>query len=89
MLRLNLTQYRIAVIAYAGNRAVAALHKAAGIRQVNRRSNLALDNLALRLILAHDRQRNCRKQRLRIRMQRIFEEQVGRCFFYIDDFSAS
>ena len=58
MLRLNLTQYRIAVIAYAGNRAVTALHKAAGIRQVNRRSNLALDNLALRLILAHDRQRN-------------------------------
>ena len=54
MLRLNLAQYWIAFIANAGNRAVAALHKAAGIRQVDRRGNFALDNLALRLILAHE-----------------------------------
>lgn len=30
MLRLNLAQYRIAFIANAGNRAVAALHETAG-----------------------------------------------------------
>ena len=59
MLRLNLAQYRIAFIAYAFNRAVAALHEAAGIRQVDGRGNFALDNLTLGLILAHDRQRNC------------------------------
>ena len=59
MLRLNLAQYRIAFITNAGNRAVAALHEAAGIRQVDGRGNFALDNLTLGLILAHDRQRNC------------------------------
>ena len=53
MLRLNLAQYRIAIIANAGNRAVAALHETAGIRQVDGSGNFALDNLALRLILAH------------------------------------
>ena len=58
MLRLNLAQYRIAFITNAGNRAIAALHEAAGIRQVDRRGNFALDNLALRLILAHE-QPNC------------------------------
>lgn len=58
MLRLHLAQYRIAFIAYAGNRAVAALHEAASIRQVDRRGNFALDNLTLRLILAHE-QPNC------------------------------
>ena len=82
MLRLNLAQYRIAFITNAGNRAVAALHETAGIRQVDRSGNFALDNLTLRLILAHDRQRNCRKQCLSIRMQRIFEQQISRCFFY-------
>lgn len=82
MLRLNLAQYRIAFIANAGNRAVAALHETAGIRQVYRRGNLALDNLTLGLILAHDRQRNCRKQCLGVRMQRIFEQQISWCFFY-------
>lgn len=66
----------------ASNRAVAALHEAAGIRQVDRRGNFALDNLTLRLILAHDRQRNCRKQCLSVRMQRILEQQISRCFFY-------
>lgn len=81
MLRLNLAQYRIAFITNAGNRAVAALHETAGIRQVDRSGNFALDNLTLRLILAHDRQRNCRKQCLSIRMQRIFEQQISRCFF--------
>lgn len=54
MLRLNLAQYRIAFIANAGNWAVAALHETAGIRQVDRRGNFALDNLTLRLILAHE-----------------------------------
>ena len=58
MLRLNLTQYMIAFITNTGTRAVAALHETAGIRQVNRRGNFALDNLALRLILAHEQQ-NC------------------------------
>lgn len=58
MLRLNLAQYRIAFIANAGNRAIAALHKATGIRQVDRRGNFALDNLTLGLILAHE-QPNC------------------------------
>lgn len=58
MLRLNLAQYRIAFITYAGNRAVAALHETVGIRQVDRRGNLALDNLTLGLILAHE-QPNC------------------------------
>ena len=58
MLRLNLTQYMIAFITNTGTRAVAALHETAGIRQVNRRGNFALDNLALRLILAHE-QPNC------------------------------
>mgnify|MGYP006879770616 CR=1 FL=1 len=83
MLRLNLAQYRIAFITNAGNRAVAALHETAGIRQVDRSGNFALDNLTLRLILAHDRQRNCRKQCLSIRMQRIFEQQISGCFFYM------
>ncbi len=55
MLRFNLAQYRIAFITNAGNRAVAALHEAAGIRQVDGSGNFALDNLTLRLILAHDR----------------------------------
>lgn len=54
MLRLDLAQYRIAIIANAGNRAVAALHKTAGIRQVDGSGNFALDNPALRLILAHE-----------------------------------
>lgn len=54
MLRLNLAQYRIAFITSTGNRAVAALHKTAGIRQVDRRGNFALDNLTLGLILAHE-----------------------------------
>ena len=58
MLRLNLAQYRIAFITSTGNRAVAALHETAGVRQVDRSGNLALDNLALRLILAHE-QPNC------------------------------
>lgn len=58
MLRLNIAQYRIAFITYAGTRAVAALHETAGIRQVDRRGNFALDNLALGLILAHE-QPNC------------------------------
>ena len=58
MLRLNLTQYMIAFITNTGTRAFAALHETAGIRQVNRRGNFALDNLALRLILAHEQQ-NC------------------------------
>ena len=82
MLRLNLAQYRIAFITNTGNRAVAALHETAGIRQVDRRGNFALDNLTLRLILAHDRQRNCRKQCLGVWMQRIFEQKISRCFFY-------
>ena len=55
MLRFNLAQYRIAFITNAGNRAVAALYEAAGIRQVDGSGNFALDNLTLRLILAHDR----------------------------------
>lgn len=59
MLRLNLAQYRIAFITNTDTRAVAALHETAVIRQVDRRGNFALDNLALKLILAHDRQRNC------------------------------
>lgn len=58
MLRLNLAQYRIAFITNAGNRAVAALHETAGIRQVDRSGNFALDNLTLGLILAHE-QPNC------------------------------
>ena len=58
MLRLNIAQYRIAFITNTGNRAVTALHETAGIRQVDRRGNFALDNLALRLILAHE-QPNC------------------------------
>lgn len=58
MLRLNLAQYRIAFITNTGNRAVAALHETAGIRQVDGSGNFALDNLALRLILAHE-QPNC------------------------------
>ena len=82
MLRFNLAQYRITFITNAGNRAVAALHETAGIRQVDRSGNFALDNLTLRLILAHDRQRNCRKQCLGLRMQRIFEQQISRCFYY-------
>ena len=58
MLRFNLAQYRIAFITNAGNRAVAALHETAGIRQVDGSGNFALDNLTLRLILAHNRP-NC------------------------------
>ena len=58
MLRLNLAQYRIAFITNTGNRAVAALHETAGIRQVDGSGNFSLDNLALRLILAHEQQ-NC------------------------------
>ena len=58
MLWLNLAQYRITFIANAGNRTVAALHETAGIRQVDRSGNFALDNLTLRLILAHE-QPNC------------------------------
>lgn len=58
MLRFNLAQYRITFITNAGNRAVATLHEAAGIRQVDRSGNFALDNLTLRLILAHE-QPNC------------------------------
>lgn len=58
MLRLNLAQYRIAFIANAGTRAVAALHETAGIRQVDRSGNFALNNLTLRLILARE-QPNC------------------------------
>lgn len=54
MLRLNLAQYRIAFITNTGNRAVAALHETAGIRQVDGSGNLALDNLTLGLILAHE-----------------------------------
>lgn len=58
MLRLNLTQYRIAFITNTSNRAAAALHETAGIRQVDGSGNFALDNLTLRLILAH-KQPNC------------------------------
>lgn len=58
MLRLNLTQYRIAFITNTGNRAVATLHETAGIRQVDRSGNFSLNNLTLRLILAHE-QPNC------------------------------
>ena len=58
MLRLNIAQYRIAFITNTGNRAVAALNETAGTRQVDGSGNFALDNLALRLILAHERQ-NC------------------------------
>ena len=58
MLRLNLAQYRIAFITNTGNLAVAALPETAGIRQVDGSGNFALDNLALRFILAHE-QPNC------------------------------
>ena len=63
MLRLNLAQYRIAFITNAGNRAVAALHETAGIRQVDRSGNFALDNLTL-AYPAHDRQRNAESSAL-------------------------
>ena len=74
MVGFNLTQHGIALVAHTLYRAVAALHKAASIRQIDGSGNFALDDLAFRLILAHNRQRNSRKQRLGIRMQRILEE---------------
>ena len=82
MVGLNLSQHRVALVAHALYRAVAALHKAASIRQIDGSGNFALDDLAFRLILAHDGQRNSGKQRLSIGMQRILKEQVSRSLLY-------
>ena len=50
MARFNLTQLWVAILA-AFCRAVAPFHKPALVRQIDRRSNLAADQLAHRLFL--------------------------------------
>ncbi len=54
MARFNLTQLWVAILA-AFCRAVAPFHKPALVRQIDRRSDLAADQLAHRLFLSHDR----------------------------------
>ena len=61
MARFNLTQLWVAILA-AFCRAVAPFHKPALVRQIDRRSNLAADQLAHRLFLSHDRKGNCRQK---------------------------
>ena len=58
MVGFNLTQHGIALVAHTLYWAVAALHKAACVRQIDGSSDFTLNNLAFGLILAHDGQRN-------------------------------
>ena len=79
MARFNLTQLRVAILA-AFCRAVAPFHKPALVRQIDRRGDLAADQLAHRLFLSHDRKGNCRQQCSGIWMDRILEQHISRCF---------
>ena len=77
----DLTQLRISMLT-ALCRTVTPFHKTALIRQINRGSNFAADQLADWFLLSNDWKRDCRQQRLGIRMCRILEQYIGRCFFH-------
>ena len=80
MVRLDFPKLGIAVFT-ALLRVVAALPEPALIRQIDRRCDLALNQLAFRLILAHDGQRDSRQQSLGVWVDRILKQDIGRGLF--------
>jgi len=78
----NFLQFGVLAGFAAGLADITALQEAALVRQIHRRGDLALDQLALLLLAGNNRLGNGRQQRLGVRMQGVGKQLVGGSFFH-------